>query len=191
MIDEEASDELKALEFDERGRIVTDEDFRTGVDGIYAIGDCISGENHPGHAMLAHVATAEGRKCVRRCVPVTQSMGPYLSAVPACIYTFPEIAAVGADPELCKAEGRDVIVKKYPMGANGKSVLTQQERGFVKVVADAGSGRIIGASMMCARATDMISVFTEAIVNGLTIEDMQKVMFPHPTFCEGIGEAVR
>ena len=207
LTDGEASGELSALEFDDRGLIITDGYFRTGVEGIYAIGDCISGKDHPGHAMLAHVATAEGRSLLAWLNtspaadmpdrPGDQDKSsdcpspPDLSVVPACIYTFPEIASVGADPETCKAEGRDVIVKKYPMGANGKSVLTQQERGFIKVVADAGSGRIIGASMMCARATDMISVFTEAIVNGLTIEDMQRGIFPHPTFCEGIGEAVR
>ena len=210
LIDGEASEELRGLEFDHRGRIVTDEHFRTGVEGIYAIGDCISGKDHPGHAMLAHVATAEGRALLAGLNAGTAGSGagstdtsgdhdksrdcpstPDLSVVPACIYTFPEIASVGADPEVCKAEGRDVVVKKYPMGANGKSVLTQQERGFIKVVADAGSRKIIGASMMCARATDMISVFTEAIVNSLTIEDMQRVIFPHPTFCEGIGETLR
>ena len=77
------------------------------------------------------------------------------------------------------------------MSANGKSVITLQERGFIKVVADSESRRILGAQMMCARATDMISQFTQAITNNLTIEDMEKVVYPHPTFSEGIGEAVR
>jgi dihydrolipoamide dehydrogenase len=77
------------------------------------------------------------------------------------------------------------------MSANGKSILSQQERGFIKVVADSDSHRILGAQMMCARATDMISQFAVAIANELTLEDMAKVIFPHPTFSEGILEAVR
>ncbi len=189
LIEDNASEAVKALELDARGRIMVDEHFCTNVEGIYAIGDCISGDNLTSHAQLAHVATAEGRALlayINNENPCTD-----LNAVPSCIYTSPEIASVGADPDKCKEEGRAVSVKKYPMGANGKSVLTAQERGFIKVIAEEETGRVIGASMMCARATDMISVFTEAIVNGLTLEEMQKVMFPHPTFCEGIGEAVR
>ena len=189
LISETADAAVKGLAFDKRGRIIVDENFKTNVTGIYAIGDCISGENLRGHAQLAHVATAEGRNLLALLngkEPVTD-----LVSVPACIYTNPEIASVGADPDKCKEEGREVIVKKYPMGANGKSVLTEQERGFIKVTADAKTRKIIGASMMCARATDMITTFTQAIVNGLTIEDMQSIMYPHPTFCEGIGEAVR
>lgn len=84
-----------------------------------------------------------------------------------------------------------VITKKYLMSANGKSVLSQQERGLIKVVADSESHRILGAQMMCARATDMISQFGVAIVNGLTLEDVARAIFPHPTFSEGILEAVR
>lgn len=189
LIGEEASDEIKALELDKKGRIVVDGSFKTNIDGIYAIGDCIYSSELKSHAQLAHVATAEGRNLLallNKNDPVVD-----LTTVPACIYTNPEIASVGKDPDECKAEGREIIVKKYPMGANAKSVLTQQERGFIKVIADADSKKIIGASMMCARATDMITVFSEAIANGLTIENLKKVMYPHPTFCEGIGESVK
>ena len=77
------------------------------------------------------------------------------------------------------------------MSASGKSVLSLQERGFIKVVADSESHRILGAQMMCARATDMISQFAVAVAKGLTLEDLAAVVFPHPTFSEGILEAVR
>jgi dihydrolipoamide dehydrogenase len=77
------------------------------------------------------------------------------------------------------------------MSANGKTVLSLQERSFIKVIADKETGKVLGAQMMCARATDMISQFAQAIVNGLTLDDMSRVIYPHPTFSEGIGEAVK
>ena len=107
------------------------------------------------------------------------------------VYTNPEIGCVGISADEAKARGMEVVTKKYIMSANGKSILSQQERGFIKVVADRDSHRILGAQMMCARATDMISQFAVAIANELTLEDMAKVIFPHPTFSEGILEAVR
>ena len=76
------------------------------------------------------------------------------------------------------------------MGANGKTVLSLQERSFIKVIAEAETKRVLGAQMMCARATDMISQFTQAIANKLTLEDMGKVIYPHPTFSEAIGKTV-
>ena len=77
------------------------------------------------------------------------------------------------------------------MSANGKSVLSDQERGFIKVVADAESKKLLGAQMMCARATDMIGELAVAVGNGLTLDDVANIIHPHPTFVEGINEAVR
>ena len=90
-----------------------------------------------------------------------------------------------------KAAGLDVVTKKYIMSANGKSVLSDQERGFIKVVADAESKKLLGAQMMCARATDMIGELAVAVGNGLTLDDVANIIHPHPTFVEGINEAVR
>ena len=179
---EETADDVRNMELN-RGKIVVNEKYETSVPGIYAIGDVIGGE------MLAHKATAEGRNCVA----IMNGAEPPvdMDAVPACIYTSPEIAVVGLNPDVAKAEGRPVLVKKYSMGANGKSLLSNHERGFVKIIADPESRMVLGGEMMCARATDMISTFAEAIVNGLTIEEMGRAMFPHPTFVEGIGELLR
>ena len=77
------------------------------------------------------------------------------------------------------------------MGSNGKSILSLQERGFIKIVADGDTHKVLGAQMMCARATDMISQFSQAIINGLTLEEMSKTIYPHPSFSEGIGEALK
>lgn len=171
-----------ALEM-ERGRICVNEHGQTSVPNIYAAGDVIGG------IMLAHTATAEALNAVAHMAGREPIF--CLNQVPGCVYTDPEIGCVGLTQEEAKKEGRSVVVKKYPMSANGKSLLSDQERGFIKVVADADTHVILGAQMMCARATDMISQFTSAIVNQLTIEQMAAVIFPHPTFSEGISEALR
>ena len=182
LITDESSQEVKDMAM-ERGRIVTDETYETSVPGIYAIGDVTGG------IQLAHAATAQGRNAVAHMAG--ENMGIRTDIVPSCVYTNPEIGCVGISADEAKARGIEAVTKKYIMSANGKSILSQQERGFIKVVADSDSHRILGAQMMCARATDMISQFAVAIANELTLEDMAKVIFPHPTFSEGILEAVR
>ena len=182
LITDESSQEVKDMTM-ERGRIVTDETYETSVPGIYAIGDVTGG------IQLAHAATAQGRNAVAHMAG--EDMVIRTDIIPSCVYTNPEIGCVGISADEAKARGMEAVTKKYIMSANGKSILSQQERGFIKVVADSGSHRILGAQMMCARATDMISQFAVAMANGLTLEDMAKVIFPHPTFSEGILEAVR
>lgn len=182
LITDESSQEVKDMAM-ERGRIVTDETYETSVPGIYAIGDVTGG------IQLAHAATAQGRNAVAHMAG--ENMVIRTDIVPSCVYTNPEIGCVGISADEAKARGIEAVTKKYIMSANGKSILSQQERGFIKVVADSDSHRILGAQMMCARATDMISQFAVAMANGLTLEDMAKVIFPHPTFSEGILEAVR
>ena len=182
LITDESSREVKDMAM-ERGRIITDEKYETSVPGIYAIGDVTGG------IQLAHAATAQGRNAVAHMAG--EDMVIRTDIIPSCVYTNPEIGCVGISADEAKARGIEAVTKKYIMSANGKSILSQQERGFIKVVADSDSHRILGAQMMCARATDMISQFAVAIANELTLEDMAKAIFPHPTFSEGISEAVR
>lgn len=190
LITEESSPQIQAMAR-ERGYIVTDENYETSVPGIYSVGDVTGG------IQLAHAAIAQGRSAVCHMAEgalTGETEGAVkirTDIVPSCVYTSPEIGCVGLDADGAKEKGIPVITKKYLMSANGKSLLSQQERGFIKVVADSESRRILGAQMMCARATDMISQFGAAIANGLTLEDMAQVIFPHPTFSEGILEAVR
>lgn len=167
----------------DRGCIAVNQHYQTSYDHIYAIGDVIGG------IQLAHAASAEGRNAVRHMLGKEPALET--SAIPSCVYTSPEIASVGITAEDAKAQGLQVTSKKYIMSANGKSILSLQERGFIKVVADAETRKIIGAQLMCARATDMISEFATAIVNGLTLAQMAAVIRPHPTFSEGISEAVQ
>ena len=149
--------------------------------------DTVQGQQLIQHE-LAHVAAAQGTACAE-CLagqtPLTD-----LGAIPSCVYTSPEIAAVGLTADETKAAGRAVKVGKYVMFSNGRTGISGGQRGFIKVVADSGTGVILGAQLMCQRATDLISQFTAAVVNGLTAEQLRKVMRPHPTFDEGIGEAL-
>ena len=166
----------------ERGRIVVDDTFRTNMEGVYAIGDLIRG------TQLAHVASAQGMYVAEVIAGVNPSVD--LDVVPGCVYTNPEIASVGMSEEEAKAKELQIQVGKFMMSANGKSLITKEDRGFVKVIADAESGVVLGAHMMCARATDMIGEFATAIANKLTVEQMLRTMRAHPTYNEGAGEAL-
>lgn len=166
----------------QRGRVLVNEHFQTAVPSIYAVGDVIGG------IQLAHTASAEGLHAVAHMTGKTAPVN--LELVPSCVYTDPEIASVGMSADQAKAAGLPAKSVKYPMSANGKSLLSNQERGFIKLVYREDSRQILGAQLMCARATDLVSIFTEAIANELTVEEMRKVMYPHPTFSEGIGEVL-
>ncbi len=163
--------------------IQVNEDFETSIPGIYAIGDVV---NRAGQ--LAHAASAQGVFAVERMFGHKASIN--LSVIPSCIYATPEAASVGMTEEEAVRAGLHVKVGKYPMLGNGKTLLSAGERGFIKVIADADTLRILGAVLLCDRATDMVGEFASAIVNELTVKDMAAVIRPHPTYCEAITEAV-
>lgn len=169
-----------SLETD-RGRILTDVYNRTSIPNIYAIGDVTGG------MMLAHVATAMGKNAVAHMAGKESPI--CISAVPSCIYTEPEIASTGLTLDEAKAKGIDAQSKKIVMTANGKTVLSGGERGFIKTVYEKETGRILGAQMMCERASDIISEYTAAIALGRTMEELSGVIRPHPTFSEAVTEA--
>lgn len=166
----------------ERGRIVTDENFRTSVDSIYAIGDVTS------KIQLAHMASAQGVCAVRTIAGQKPPID--LRYVPGCIYTDPEIASVGITEDEAKQQGIPVKKGKFLMTGNGRSLIDEQERGFIKVLAHQETDVILGAQLMCSRATDIVAELATAIVNGLTCAQLAGVIRPHPTFCEGVTEAV-
>lgn len=177
---DETDPEVRAMNL-AKGRIITDSRQETSVPGIYAIGDVTDG------IQLAHAASAEGKNAAA----AIAGKKPVISMdyVPFCVYTDPEIASVGMTSDSAKEAGKKVITRKYPMSGNGKSVLTMQDRGFIKIIADPQTEKILGAQLMCARATDMITQFSQAIEAGLCLCDIAKIIYPHPTFCEGIGKA--
>ncbi len=166
----------------ERGYIVTDDNFKTSVEGIYAVGDVI------GKIQLAHMATAQGLKVVSSLF--SQENNQDLSLVPSCVYTNPEIATIGITADEAKAQGIEVDSHKYIMSVNAKSVLSLSDRGFIKIITAKEDGRVLGGQLMCQRATDMIGEVGILIANGLTADSIAKLIHPHPTFCEGISECV-
>lgn len=160
------------------GRIVTDKNGRTSIQNIYAIGDVTEGIS------LAHAASAEAVNAVAAMRGEDLPMD--LRTIPQCVYTSPEIACVGMTSDEVEKLGIQTIVRKYPMSANAREVIAGADRGFIKVTLDAGDGKILGAVMMCERATDMISEFGMAVHRGLTLHEMRAVVRPHPSFSEGI-----
>ena len=150
---------------------------------MYAVGDVTGG------VMLAHAAAAEGRNAVR--AMAGREAASDLRWIPSCVYTEPEIACVGMTAEEAKAAGISAESRKVPMGANGRTVIAGGERGYIRAVYEKETGKLLGAQMMCERATDIISEFTQALCAGLTVRDLARVIRPHPTFSEAVTDAVR
>ena len=166
----------------ERGRIVVDSNFETSMEGVYAIGDVIKG------IQLAHVASAQGVWVAEHLAGTGHSID--LSIVPSCVYTSPEIASVGLTEDEAAQAGIPVSVGKFLMSANGKSQISREERGFIKIIAEADTKVVLGAQMMCARATDMIGEMATAAANKLTVPQLLLGMRAHPTYNEAVGEAL-
>jgi dihydrolipoamide dehydrogenase len=166
----------------ERGRVVIDEHLRTTADGVWAIGDVIGG------IMLAHVASYEGI-CAVENIAGHGNRTPDYHAAPNCIYTEPEIAHVGLGEKEAKEKGLDVKIGRFPFAASGRALTLGQSEGFVKVIADSGSGKILGAHIIGPRATDLIAEATLAIQNKLTMEQLDLTIHAHPTLPESLMEA--
>ena len=171
-----------ALDMDGR-RIKVNERFETSMEGVYAIGDVSA------KIQLAHVATAQGLYAVNEIAK--KPNGVDLSIVPSCVYTRPEIASVGMTEQEAKDAGIPCKVGKVTMFSNGRTVILNGDRGFMKVLAHAETRKILGVQLMCSNASDMIGAWGEAIANGLTPEDMCRAMRPHPTFEEAMTDALR
>lgn len=167
-----------------RGAVVADENGLTNIPKLYVIGDAKAY-----NIQLAHVAEAQGRNAVDVILGKEPSVD--MSVVPSCIYTSPEIASVGLTEDEAKQKGISVKAKKCLTGANGKCLIANSESGYIKTVTDAETGRLLGAQLVCPRATDMVSEFALAISKGMKTEDIASVIHPHPTFSEMIAEACR
>ncbi len=156
--------------------------FETSILGIYAIGDVSS------RFQLAHVAAAQGKACVE--MMCGRKSLTDLSLIPSCIYSHPEIATVGMTDAEAKEAGIPVKVGKCVMGGNARTMLADAGRSFMKVVANAETGAILGAHMMCVNSTDMITQMSAAIEGKLTPQDLLHTMRPHPTFEEALTDAL-
>src|SRR4051812_46961291 len=168
------------LETNKRGQIEVDHDFKTAVAGIYAIGDVTPGP------MLAHKAEDEG-------IAVAEILAGQIGIVnheviPSVVYTMPEIAGVGLTEEEARAQG-EVKVGKFPMLANSRAKTNREGDGFVKIVADAKSDRVLGVWMVASVAGTMIAEAALAMEFGATSEDIAYTCHAHPTHSEAVKEA--
>jgi len=166
---------------DNRGRVEVDHRYATNVPGIYAIGDVIAGP------MLAHKAEDEGIAVAE--ILAGQAGHVNYDAIPNVIYTYPEVASVGKTEEELKAAGVAYNVGKFPFTANGRAKANQQTEGFVKILADAKTDRVLGVHIVGADAGDMIAEAALAIELGAAAEDIARTSHPHPTFTEAVKEA--
>jgi dihydrolipoamide dehydrogenase len=166
---------------DERGVIATDETTRTSIPNIHAIGDVAPGP------MLAHKASREGKVAAE--VIAGEPSAFDNRAVPAVVFTSPEMAWTGLTEQEAEAQGRTVKVGRFPLTALGRARAMGRSEGFVKVITDPGSGLILGVAMVGHLASEIIAEGTLAIEMGATVEDLLSTIHPHPTFSEALMEA--
>lgn len=169
------------VEIDPRGRIQTDGHFATNVKGIYAIGDVIAGP------MLAHKAEDEGVAIAE--ILAGQAGHTNYDVIPSVIYTFPEVASVGKTEEELKQAGVAYNVGKFPFTANARTKVNQTTDGFVKILADAKTDRVLGAHIIGAEAGEMIHECAVAMEFGGAAEDLARTCHAHPTRSEAVKEA--
>src|SRR5260221_14554076 len=168
------------LQTNQRGQVDTDHEFRTSVPGIWAIGDVIPGP------MLAHKAEDEGIAVAENIAGLTGIVNH--DVIPSVVYTMPEIAGVGLTEEQAREHG-EVKVGKFPMLANSRAKTNREPDGFVKVIADAKTDRVLGVWMIASVAGTMIAQAVQAMEFGATSEDIAYTCHAHPTHSEALKEA--
>ncbi|MFT8895727.1 MAG: dihydrolipoyl dehydrogenase [Acetobacter sp.] len=173
--------EEAGIALDNRGRIEVDEHFATNVPGVYAIGDVIRGP------MLAHKAEEEGVAVAE--ILAGQAGHVNYDAIPGVVYTWPEVATVGFTEEQLKEKGVEYKVGKFPFMANGRARAIGMTDGFVKVIADAKTDRVLGTHIIGPGAGELIAECTMAIEFGASSEDIGRVCHAHPTLSEAVKEA--
>ncbi len=169
------------LETNKRGQIETDAEFRTQIDGVWAIGDVIPGP------MLAHKAEDEGLAVAENIAGLTGIVNH--AVIPSVVYTMPEIAGVGLTEEDAKAAGHTLKIGKFPMLANSRAKTNREPDGFVKVIADAETDRVLGVWIIASVAGTMIAEAALAMEFGATSEDIALTCHAHPTHSEALKEA--
>ena len=169
------------VKMDERGRVVVDHYYATSVPGVWAIGDVIAGP------MLAHKAEDEGVAVAE--ILVGQAGHVNYDVIPAVVYTMPEIASVGKTEEELKAANVAYNAGKFPFTANGRAKANQQTDGFVKILADARTDRVLGVHIVGSDAGNMIAEACIAMEFGASAEDIARTCHAHPTLPEAVKEA--
>jgi dihydrolipoamide dehydrogenase len=167
----------------ERGKVLVDDHYKTNVDGVYAIGDIVHGP------ALAHVASREGIICVEKIAGHNPDLMEY-DNIPACTYTTPEVASVGMTEAQATEAAYELKIGKFPFKASGKATAGGNNDGFVKVIFDAKTDLLLGASMVGDNVTEMISEMVVIRKMKMTGPEIISAVHPHPTMSEAVMEAV-
>ncbi len=173
--------EALGIEFN-RGKVPVDKYYKTSVDGLYAIGDIIA------TPALAHVASAEAICCVEAIAGLDPAPVNY-DNIPGCTYITPEVASVGMTERKAKELGIDYMVGKFPFTASGKATAAGARDGFVKLVVDVPTDKVLGAHLVGDNVSEMIGGIVAARNLGVTAKQLAGSMFPHPTMSEALMEA--
>jgi dihydrolipoamide dehydrogenase len=171
------------LEPDEDGFLATDEFGETDVEDVYAVGD-VAGE-----PMLAHKASAEGEVVAEHIAGEPVAMD--FQAIPAAVFTDPEIGTVGMTESEAEEAGFDPVVGQMPMNASGRALTLAEPDGFVRVVADAETEFLLGAQVVAPEASELVAELALAVEMGATLEDVGRTIHTHPTLSEAVMEAVK
>ena len=166
---------------DKRGRVVTDNHYRTNVPGIYAVGDCREGP------MLAHKAEDEAVACAELIAGKAGHVN--YDAIPSVVYTFPEVATVGKNEEDLKAAGIAYKIGKFPFTANARAKTIMATDGFVKILADAKTDKVLGCAIIGPEAGNLIAEVVLAMEFGASSEDIARTCHSHPTLSEAVRQA--
>jgi len=172
---------LGDIRVDERGRIIVDKRMKTSVSNIYAVGDVV------GRYMLAHVASAEAIVAAENILGTTVEMD--YRAVPRCVYTSPEVASVGLTEKQAIASGHKTTVGRFSFLSSSRALTLSEDRGGIKVVADANSGEILGIHMIGPEVSEMIHEAVLAMKLEATVHDVADMIYAHPTLSEALKEA--
>ena len=176
------SPDISALGIEvKKGAIVVNESMETNLPGVYAAGDVIGG------SLLAHLAFAEGRIAAENAMGMPSKLN--YRAVPACVYTNPEVASVGLSEDQAIAKGLTVKVGRFDFRNNGRALCHGEREGFVKVITEEGTGVILGARILGPHASELISEITLAVSLGVKAEVLADMIHPHPALAEAVMEA--
>ena len=170
------------IEIGPNQHIKVDKDGKTNIDNIYAVGDVV------GPPWLAHVSSTEGLYVVEHILKLNPKKIDY-NCIPACTYSKPEIGSIGSSQEMLDKDGIDYKVVKSFFNANGKAVASSSTEGFIKILVSKDN-YVLGAHIIGSNATEMISEFSLAMRNKLSVENILDSIHPHPTFSEAIFETL-
>jgi len=166
---------------DVNGRVIIDSDYQTSLSGVYAVGDLIPGP------MLAHKASDEAVTCIERMAGRASAVN--YNCIPGIIYTYPEAAYLGKSEEQLRESLVSYKVGRYNFSANGRALCMGETQGFVKILADQETDRVLGVHIVCSHASDLIAEAAVVMNLGTTVRDISSTVHPHPTLSEALKEA--